>query len=290
MGDFPDYAQIGNLSLIEEQYKKYSADPKSVETSWRHFFEGIDFASILARTSETPSENLHTPGGTSDKRIILLIQAYRRSGHLLAKVNPLEQELIIPAFLELETLGFSESELNQPFSTFGVTNGETASLKEILTALQATYSSRIGFEYMDLGNPELEKWIQERIEPKLNINIGTEEKRLALDYLNKSEALETFLHMRYAGQTRFSLEGTETAIPILAEIIEEEAKFGIEEVWIGMAHRGRLNVLANILNKPYSSLFEEFEDDTTLSFFFEHFLCQCLKFWFCFYFHSINPF
>ncbi len=261
MADFPDHAQIANLSLIEEQYRRYTADTASVDPSWRHFFEGIDFAAILYQRP------IESHAGSAEAKIALLIQAYRRYGHLLASVNPLEKPPEAAAELDLERLGFAKSDLDLPFPSLGFCGKESASLREILAALQEVYSSRIGFEYMDLGNPELEQWMQARIEPRLPVDIAIEEKRFLLDALNQSEVLETFLHTRYVGQTRFSLEGNETAIPMLAEMVDAGALLGAEEFWIGMSHRGRLNVLANILKKPYSTLFEEFEDDTALSFF-----------------------
>jgi len=261
MADFPDHAQLANISLIEEQYRRYTVDPESVDPSWRHFFEGIDFAAFLYKKPVVEG------AGSSGLKVALLIQAYRCYGHLLASINPLEKPPAMVPELDLERLGFAKTELEQPFPTLGFCGKETASLREIVAALQEVYSSRIGFEYMDLGNPELEQWMQERIEPRLALDATIEEKRFLLDALNQSEVLETFLHTRYVGQTRFSLEGNETAIPMLAEMVDEGANLGIEEFWIGMSHRGRLNVLANILKKPHSMLFEEFEDDTALSFF-----------------------
>jgi 2-oxoglutarate dehydrogenase E1 component len=261
MAEFPDHASLANLGFIEDEYRRYLENPESVDVSWRHFFEGIDFASFLYRR---PVEG---GAGSESLRIQELIQAYRRYGHLSAPINPLIQNSKPVLELGLERLGFAETELDKPFPTLGFCGSDTASLREIIAALQEIYSSRIGFEYMDLGNPEMEKWMQERLEPKLVLDLTVEEKHLLLEYLNKSEVFEKFLNTRYVGQTRFSIEGTETAIPMLAEIIERGSEENIEELWIGMAHRGRLNVLANILEKPYSMILEEFEDDTTLSFF-----------------------
>jgi 2-oxoglutarate dehydrogenase E1 component len=261
MPEFPAHAQLANMALIEELYGRYQADPNSVDLSWRHFFEGIDFGAFLYQKGGGES----TPN-TSHLRIYDLVRAYRHHGHLLAQFNPLDaNERAAPA-LELETLGFFQSELDQLFPTLGFCGKKEATLREIITALRAIYCSRIGFEYMDLGKPELEKWMQERLEPELLIELTIEEKHLLLEYLNKSEALETFLHTKYVGQTRFSLEGAETMIPLLAEVADFGADLGIDEVLIGMAHRGRLNVLTHILNKPHSLIFEEFEDDTALSF------------------------
>lgn len=260
MPEFPDHAQLANVALIEELYTRYQADPESVDLSWRHFFEGIDFGSYLYKRGGEPAPD------QSNLRISNLIQAYRRYGHLLAKFNPLDNSERQAPELNLEQLGFFESELNQEFPTLGFCGKPSASLREILDALKEIYCNRIGFEYMDLSHPELEKWIQERLEPQLEIHPSIEDQHLLLEYLNKSEVFETFLHTKYVGQTRFSLEGAETMIPLIAEMIDLGGDLGLEQFHIGMAHRGRLNVLTNILNKPIPSTLEEFEDDTTLSF------------------------
>lgn len=259
MPQFPDHAQLANLALIEQLYNNYLANPESVDLSWRHFFEGIDVGSYLYKRGAEPKTD------SSNLRIYDLIQAYRRYGHLEANFNPLESPNTSEE-LKLEKLGFFESELDQIFPTLGFCGKQEASLREIIATLKAIYCSRIGFEYMDLGKPDLEKWVQGRLEPELQIQLSIEEKHQLLETLNQSEVFETFLHTKYVGQTRFSLEGGETMIPILAEIIDLGSRLGIEEFLIGMAHRGRLNVLTNILKKPLMTILEEFEDDTTLSF------------------------
>jgi 2-oxoglutarate dehydrogenase E1 component len=248
MPNFPDHAQLANIGLIEAMYASYLKDSKSVDLSWRHFFEGIEFGSYLE-------------SGGNKLKVLGLVQAYRRQGHLLAHFNPLNGEEN-----KVLELGFSKSEMGSLFPTLGFCKTDEAPLKEIIAALQRIYSSRIGFEYMGLDNPAMEEWIQKQIEPQLNLNLPIEEKRLALEYLSRSEMLETFLHTKYVGQTRFSLEGAETMIPMIAEMIDFGVNLGIEDWVIGMAHRGRLNVLTSILNKPYELIFEEFENDTVLSF------------------------
>lgn len=245
---------IANIPLVEEQYARYLKDPASVDSSWRHFFDGIDFASHLYRRSSKESSD------ALSCRILQLIDAYRRFGHLWAKTDPLEKEKPCPPELELKTLGFEPGELKMLFPSYGWCGKEMASLQEIIDALQSVYSNKIGYEYMDLGSQEMEKWIEERIEKGQSFQLKAEEKHLILEYLNKSEVLESFLHTKYPGQTRFSLDGNEMLIPILADLILEGAKKGIEGFVLGMPHRGRLNVLMNILQKPYSILFKEFED------------------------------
>lgn len=260
MPEFPDHAQLANIGLIEELYNSYLSNPERVDPSWRHFFEGVDFGAYLyKRAPENISNN-------SDLRIYSLIQAFRRYGHLIAKCNPLELEEKVTPELDLERLGFFRSEMDQNFPTLGLRREKEAPLKEIVATLKEIYCGRIGFEYMDLGNPELEKWMQSYLEPEMLIQPTIEEKHLLLEYLNKSEVFEAFLHTKYVGQTRFSLEGAETMIPLIAEILDFGGSLGLEEILIGMAHRGRLNVLTNILNKPLRLTLAEFEDDTTLSF------------------------
>lgn len=253
MLEFPDYAQIGNIAFIEELYLKFQNDPASVDSSWRHFFEGVDFAELLYKKK----------GGQGDfqeLKIFQLVQAYRKFGHLLAKTNPLAKNENPPFELELKNLGFVEGDLGKDFPTLGFLKKERAPLKEVLAALQAIYADRIGFEYMDFGSFEMEKWVQSQIEPKLLIEFSPEEKKDILENLDKAEIYETFLNMKYPGQTRFSIEGNETLIPVLAEMISQGANLGIEMLILGIAHRGRLNVLTNILNKPYGVVFKEFED------------------------------
>ncbi|MEN9654840.1 MAG: hypothetical protein RL235_952 [Chlamydiota bacterium] len=256
MRKLPDFAQLANLPLIETMYARYLENPELVESSWRYFFEGMDLGGQL------PQGDGKTGGAL---RVQRMVQAYRRYGHLGVPMNPIVPPPEEPVELSLNELGFRTGELEDHFPTLGFCPSETAPLKEIRAALQRVYCSSIGFEYMDLDSKRLEEWIQKQIEPVLTIQPTIEEKRRILEHLNRSEVLETFLHTKYVGQKRFSVEGVETLIPILAELIAVGGEQGIEHVVIGMAHRGRLNVLANILNKPYAALFQEFEDNVPLS-------------------------
>lgn len=250
-----EFGQLDNLAYVEETYKKYQADPNSVESSWRHFFEGMDFAAgLYAKLPAVKPES-------SDLRIYHLIQAYRTYGHLLAQINPIATAVSKePPELNLQTLGFSEKEMDASFPTCGFLKEEKAPLKKIVAALKNTYCRTIGVEYMDLGQPELERWLQQKIEPNFDMPLSPEQKLMVMQYLNKAELFEVFLHTKYIGQKRFSLEGAETLIPILAAMLDSGAETGVEDVVLGMAHRGRLNVLANILNKSYAHIFHEFED------------------------------
>ena len=280
-------AGFNNISLFDEMYRMYQADPKSVDISWQELFgqlaskgqaaplERAPVASqIYARSDAVRLETIReieplarkfpaiaqdTPG---DIRIYHLIEAYRRHGHLFAEINPIATSKIPrPKQLQLQELGFQEHELNQAFPTCGLIDQPTAPLSEIIGTLQTIYCGSIGIEYMGLNGYEMELWLQSKIEPtRFKAQLSIEQKQLILQHLNKSELFEVFLHTKYVGQKRFSLEGAETLIPILAFIIECGADLGTDDFVIGMAHRGRLNVLCNILDKSYADIFSEFEE------------------------------
>lgn len=246
---YPDPAQFGNLSELDAMYQRYRKDPESVEPTWNTFFQGFDLGTTVAPAA--------TGGG--NLQIWQLIQAYRSFGHLAAPINPLK-EVTTPARLSIESFGFSSTDLQKSFFSFGLCEKEEATLAEIVDRLRSIYSSRIGFEYMGLGNPDIERWFQSKIEPRLNVTLREEEKKMLFEQLIETEALESFIHTRYVGQKRFSIEGGETLLPMIVEILETLAGMGCKEMVIGMAHRGRLNVLANVLQKPYSMIFKEFEE------------------------------
>lgn len=247
--------QLANIELLEAMHAQFLSDPEKLDTSWRHFFEGMEFATYEKFTK--------APAAISaDLRIYNLIEAYRKYGHLEAECNPIAMQPPKEAHeLLLSSLGFQESELQTLFPTCGILDTPEAPLASIIATLKEIYCGKTGIEYMGKHSPEMEKLIQKEIEPcRFRPNFSIEEKREILQHLSKSELFEIFLHTRYVGQKRFSLEGGETLIPILSEIINHGAEEGVLEFVIGMAHRGRLNVLCNILNKSHSMVFSEFED------------------------------
>lgn len=199
--------------------------------------------------------------------VLQLIRAYRVRGHLQADVNPLGYEWIYHKELDPATYGLTIWDLDREFVTGGLSDAGLRPLRSILNILRHSYTRRIGTEFMHISDPEEKRWIQERIEPNgSEYTMSDEEKRRMLEKLNAAEAFETFLHTKYIGHKRFSLEGSETVIPMLDRILSDSADKGVQEVVMGMAHRGRLNVLANILEKPYEVIFSEFEgsiDPTT---------------------------
>ncbi len=241
-----DEISFSNLAYVEEQYLRYQTDPSSLEPSWRHFFEGWELARSLAPA-----------GASSDLKIYHLIEAYRTYGHLKAKINPLLSTQTEVRELSLENLGFQATDLQKSFPTCGFLPQKEALLSEIIGALEKTYCGSIGVEYMNLRKPALESWLQKIIEPNFALPFSVEDKLEIFHQLNRAELFETFLHTKYVGQKRFSLEGGETLIPMLSFAIE--AGEGVHDIVLGMAHRGRLNVLANILNKSYETIFNEFE-------------------------------
>jgi len=244
---------FSNLAYVQQQYELYQANPAAVEASWKYFFEGWDLARRLAQPAME----------SSDLKIYHLIETYRTYGHLKAQINPLAEQAGEASELSLKNLGFEASDLEQAFPTCGFLPQPQASLKELIAALEKTYCGPIGIEYMGLRRPELESWLQKIIEPNFPLPFSAEEKLEIFNELNRAELFETFLHTKYVGQKRFSLEGGETLIPMLAFALEAALDEGAHEVVLGMAHRGRLNVLANILNKSYQMIFHEFEDHYT---------------------------
>lgn len=253
---------------IAELYEQYTKYPDSIEPSWRAFFQGFDFANT--------SYNGHslTDGNTSDEvvnqipekvqkefKVIQLIDAYRSRGHLFTKTNPVRERRQHVPTLELSNFGLTESDLNETFkagSIIGIDSETT--LNEIIQRLTDMYCTSIGVEYMHIDHPDKSAWIQNWINHNLNRpKLSVKEKERILLKLNEAVAFENFLHTKFVGQKRFSLEGNESLIPALDTVINRAADAGVEEVFIGMAHRGRLNVLANIMKKSYSQIFSEFE-------------------------------
>ncbi|MCB1136585.1 MAG: 2-oxoglutarate dehydrogenase E1 component, partial [Chlamydiia bacterium] len=237
-------------------------NPASVPGSWAAYFASVDSAEGQINHSPRTPAAAPSPALTQDHRVFNLILAYRAYGHLRAKVNPIATHTpSFPYELDLSRFGFKERDLGIEVPTGGLLPGLTAPLKDIIAVLEETYCGRIGLEYMDLQNPDMETWLQQEIEPKrFRPRLTIDQKKMILNHLNKSELFESFLHTKYTGQKRFSLEGGETLIPILGAILETGSELGLSEFYIGMAHRGRLNVLSNILNKSYGDIFSEFEE------------------------------
>ncbi|WP_019901078.1 multifunctional oxoglutarate decarboxylase/oxoglutarate dehydrogenase thiamine pyrophosphate-binding subunit/dihydrolipoyllysine-residue succinyltransferase subunit [Salinispora arenicola] len=191
-------------------------------------------------------------------RVHELIHAYRVRGHLMADTDPLEFKIRKHPDLDVLQHGLTLWDLDRQFPVNGFAGRQRMKLRDVLGVLRDTYCRRVGIEYMHIQDPEERRWIQQRVERKYE-KPAVDEQKHVLNRLNAAEAFETFLQTKYVGQKRFSLEGGESLIPLLGEVLEASAEGGLDEVVIGMAHRGRLNVLANIVGKPYEKIFSEFE-------------------------------
>ena len=251
------YLSNANSDYIDSLYHSYKEDPDSIDFGWQKFFEGFDFG----RGSEAGVVSAETPDHfLKEIKVLNLINGYRQRGHLFTKTNPVRERRAYFPGKELITFGLDDSDLETVFNA-GVEVGiGPAKLKDILALVEQTYCQSIGVEYKYVRNPEKLKWFELRMESERNTpNFGFEIKKRILAKLNEAVVFENFLGTKFLGQKRFSLEGAEAVIPALDSIIQKGAELGIEEFVIGMAHRGRLNVLANIMHKTYKDIFSEFE-------------------------------
>jgi len=250
---------------IENLYNEYQQDPDQVDREWREFFEGYDFAQRSGKVTA------QIPEAAEKERLVLnLISGYRRRGHLFTKTNPVRERRKYSPTLDIENFGLSEADLDTTFQAGHEIGIGSATLRKIIEHLQTTYCRSIGAEYRFIRKPERVKWLQERMESTQNLPEFTpEQKRRILHKLNKAVVFENFLHTKYVGQKRFALSGGETLIPGLDAIIETGSDLGMEELVIGMSHRGRLNVLANTLKKSYEEIFSEFEGEAYVDSVFE---------------------
>ena len=276
----------GNSSFIEELYARYLHDPAGVDPSWRAYFDELEPENRAlfqrARAALQPQEPSRlrlvqpaaaaAPTGDLDEsatktlirdhlRVIMLIRAYRVRGHLIAKLDPLGLTHKAPhPELDYRSYGFTDADLDREFYLDYVLGLEKATLRQIVDVLQKTYSGTVGIEFMHIQDPEQKSWIQARIEGTGGMfTTSAEEKREILEHLTETEGFEQFLHVKFPGTKRFGLDGGESTIPALETIIRTAAELGGEEIVIGMPHRGRLNVLANVMGKPYSAILSEFQ-------------------------------
>ncbi|MHB1561508.1 MAG: 2-oxoglutarate dehydrogenase E1 component [Isosphaeraceae bacterium] len=250
-----------NVDLIEDYYGRWRQDPASVDESWRVFFEGYE----LGQQGGGPgSASVDIDAAKAQAAVTRLVDAYRELGHYLADLDPLgltprreSHELLEPS-----AFGLGEADLDRVFysKSFGDASG-SVTLRDLITSLRQTYCQTIGVEFMHIRDTAVRDWLLERMEPTRNHpSFDIRKKRRIVYKLNAAELFETFLHRNYVGQKRFSLEGGEMLIPLLDAIIERAGSIGgVREIVMGMPHRGRLNVLANTLHKPYGMIFNEFQ-------------------------------
>lgn len=270
MKDF-QYITNAHPSYIENLYNDFIKDPGSVDADLRKFFEGFDFA-----ISQNGYKNTAVHAGTVDSvmpaqkelAVYQLILAYRKKGHLVAKTNPIRERKDRHANLELQYFGLSESDLTTAFEAAKFVGLQKTTLQEIISHLQKCYTHHVGVEIDSLNDQKKIDWLIQAVEHTLLQPPPLQQKRRILQKLNEGVMFEKFLHTKYVGQKRFSLEGGETTIAALDAIINIAAADNVQEIVIGMAHRGRLNVLANIMGKTYEQIFSEFEStqipDTTM--------------------------
>jgi 2-oxoglutarate dehydrogenase E1 component len=256
-----DFSFLANAhpSYIEQMYETYQSNPDQLDPSWQAFFKGFDFAANGNghATTEAPIS-----AGTKEFQVLALIKAFRNRGHLLSTTNPIRQRRDRKPNLNLNDFGLSDDDMDKVFTAGQEVGLKNATLRQIIERMRSVYCGNIGFEYHHIQDRQKRRWIRERIEsihPDQSFGLSTAKKRRILEKLNGAVVFEKFLHTKYVGQKRFSLEGGETAIPALDAIISKGAEDKVEEVVIGMAHRGRLNVLANIMGKTYAQIFNEFE-------------------------------
>lgn len=251
------YLNSSSTAYVESLYESYKQDPDSVEFGWQKFFEGFE----LGRSGEASNVTLETPEHfMKEIGVFNLINGYRSRGHLFTKTNPVRERRKYFPGKEISQWGLTDEDLETVFNA-GVEVGiGPAKLKDIIQLLEDTYCQSIGVEFMFIRHPDRIKWFLDRLEKTRNTpSFSFDEKKQILSKLNQAVIFENFLGTKFLGQKRFSLEGAETLIPAMDAVIEKGADLGIKEFVIGMAHRGRLNVLANIMNKTYKEIFKEFE-------------------------------
>ena len=278
-----------NTEFINQFYSDYLSDPNSLPEGWRKFFDG------LSENEKLVLNDINGPSWSPDKKIkkinyskhdgsknikgsaeedlvsikqatkdsvraIMLIRAYRIRGHLIANLDPLDiQKKQEHPELKPETYGFSKKDFTRKIFLDGVLGLQYADLNQILKILKRTYCSTIGYEFMHMGDPDEKAWIRNRIEgPEKNITFTENGKKAILNKIVQAEVFEKYLHVKFVGTKRFGLDGGESLIPALEQIIKRGGSLGAKEIKIGMPHRGRLNVLANVMGKPFKAIFSEF--------------------------------
>ncbi|PKG50030.1 2-oxoglutarate dehydrogenase E1 component [Olleya sp. 1-3] len=257
------FLNAAHTAYFADLYEQYLQNPDSVEPSWRAFFQGYDFGSENYGLDGEQAEAVSTlvPEHVQKEfQVVKLIDGYRNRGHLFTKTNPVRDRRKYEPTLALENFGLSDADLDTNFNAGDILGIGAQTLREILKHLNSIYCDAIGVEYMYIRKPDEIKWIQS----KLNINdnqpnfSGTQKKHI-LKKLNEAVSFESFLHTKYVGQKRFSLEGGESLIPGLDAVIEKAAELGVQEFVMGMAHRGRLSTLTNIFGKSAKDIFSEFD-------------------------------
>ncbi|HXB42250.1 MAG TPA: 2-oxoglutarate dehydrogenase E1 component [Bacteroidia bacterium] len=250
------YIGTSDVSAIDDLFQQYLRDENSVDASWRDFFKGFEFA----KTSYNGEGAVIPDNISKEFKVITLINGYRQRGHLFTQTNPVRERRTYKPTLDIENFGLTEKDINTVFQAGNEIGIGPSKLKDIIAHLHQTYCGSIGVEYLFMREPQSLKWLQERMEKSRNTPaFSIEEKRTILEKLTQAVVFENYLATKFVGQKRFSLEGGEALIPAVHELMEVGVETGIEDFVIGMPHRGRLNVLTNIMHKTYKDVFTEFE-------------------------------
>jgi 2-oxoglutarate dehydrogenase E1 component len=253
MDDF-SYLSNADVDALDALYKQYRNDPDSVDHGWKKFFEGFDFARTSYGEGGAIPENVQ-----KEFKVINLINGYRVRGHLFTLTNPVRKRRQYSPTLAIENFGLSDADLDTEFEAGEEIGIGKAKLRDIIDHLEKTYCQHIGIEYMYIRQPEMVDWIRNKIELTNRPKFSPEEKKQIFKKLNQATVFEQFLQKKFVGQKRFSIEGNESLIAALDDLVEKGASMGVKEFIVGMAHRGRLNTLAHIFGKPYEEIFSEFE-------------------------------
>ena len=266
------FLNTAHTSFFAELYDRYLTNPDSVEPSWRAFFQGFDFGMESALDEvgigggnglevQVNGEAVAIPESVlKEFQVVRLIDGYRSRGHLFTRTNPVRERRKYSPTLDIENFGLTAEDLDTVFNAGDIIDIGASTLREIIAHLQTIYCDSIGVEYMYIRNPERVQWIQKWLNVNANHpQFDTEQKKYILRKLNQAASFESFLHTKYVGQKRFSLEGNESLIPAVDAIVEKAAQMGVAQFVMGMAHRGRLNVLTNIFGKSAKDIFSEFE-------------------------------
>ncbi|HMJ07138.1 MAG TPA: 2-oxoglutarate dehydrogenase E1 component [Chthoniobacterales bacterium] len=260
----PSFATHFNLDLLEENYRRWQENPEAVDSGWSAFFEGFELGNLEKRNgAAAPAQTRATPAESPlQTRIDGLVYAYRTLGHTIAQLDPLAEKRPENPLLTLRELGFSEKDLDLQVSSKFFLDNARMTLREMISKLESIYADSIGAEFQHIQNTRIRNWVRHRLESRPPKHNASRPVQVALlRALLESELFETFLHTRYVGQKRFSLQGAESLMVILDTILHKCPGSGIEEICMGMAHRGRLNVLANFLQKSFRVIFTEFTEN-----------------------------
>jgi 2-oxoglutarate dehydrogenase E1 component len=249
-----DFLNRANAEYVDRLYEQYQREPRSLDETWQAYFAGFDDAGGRA----APADRQFDPQGMGVQN---LVHSYRELGHFVAKLDPLGHDRPNHPLLDLSRFGLSEADLDRVVGKADFQGETDGTLRDLLAKLQATYCGTIGVEYMTISDKAQRDWLIRQMEPTLNRpKFAAEDARAVLYQLIAAEEFERYLRRTFQGKKTFSLEGSETIIPLLNSVVDDGAQMGIEEICMGMAHRGRLNVLAHVLNKPYEAILAEFKE------------------------------